>query len=135
MHRATCRFEIAYAHRLPAHSGQCRRLHGHNGIVEITLKSPGLDSAGMVADFGVIKAKAGAWLSENLDHKTILSKNDTLASALEKAGEPVFLIDGEPTAENLAALIFEEVSPLLAGVEEVRFAETSRNFASYKKND
>ena len=42
---------LPMSHRLPGHEGGCRFLHGHNYIVEVSVRSDVLDSMGMVMDF------------------------------------------------------------------------------------
>ena len=37
MYRVTKEIRFCYGHRLLNYSGECRHLHGHNGLAEITL--------------------------------------------------------------------------------------------------
>ena len=71
------------------------------------LRPPQLDAAGMVLDFSEIKRVISGWIDENLDHRMILDRTDPAVPALQKLGEPMYLMDGSPTAENIAKLIFE----------------------------
>ena len=55
------------AHRLNNFYGKCEALHGHNWKVEIFISADSLDEAGLVLDFGKIKAMPMNCLSE-IDH-------------------------------------------------------------------
>src|SRR5207302_7072501 len=48
---------FCYGHRLLNYSGKCRYLHGHNGLLEVTVKKKGLDRLGMVMDFSEIRSE------------------------------------------------------------------------------
>ena len=47
------------------------------------------------------------WLDANLDHRMVLHRDDPAVPVLEQLGEPMFLMDANPTAENIAKLIYE----------------------------
>src|ERR1700751_705704 len=106
MFRVTREIDFCYGHRLLNYEGKCRYLHGHNGRAVITLAAPSLDARGMVMDFSQIKRVVGAWIDANLDHRMILHKDDPALPVRKEQGEPVFLIDVNPTAENIAKLIY-----------------------------
>ena len=125
-------FEVSYAHRLLLHKGKCRFLHGHNALVEVALKARKTGTRGMVMDFGDIKLALKAWLDANMDHKTLLNKKDPLAAALKKQGENPVLLDGEPTAENMALLIFRAAQKLGLKPASVSVRETANSCAEYK---
>ena len=99
--------DFCYGHRLLNYEGKCRNLHGHNGRVVITMESSGLDERGMVLDFSEIKRVVSGWINESFDHRMILHHDDPVVPILEKLGEPLFLMDANPTAENIARLIYE----------------------------
>ncbi|MEE8451171.1 MAG: 6-carboxytetrahydropterin synthase [Thermoguttaceae bacterium] len=128
----TQELDFCYGHRLLNYSGKCRHLHGHNARVLITIEASQLDDQGMVLDFGDIKRVVHGWIDENLDHRMILSRDDPMVRVFQEMGEPLYLIDANPTAENLAKLIGE--TALAAGfpVVEVRFWETPRCHATYR---
>lgn len=131
MFRVTRQIDFCYGHRLLNYEGKCRHLHGHNGRVAITLETSGLDDRGMVLDFSDIKTVVSRWIDEHLDHRMILNRQDPVAALLEEAGEPLYLIDTNPTAENIARLIFEFTAAQGFPVVEVRFWETPRCCATY----
>ena len=131
MYRVAREIDFCYGHRLLNYDGKCKHLHGHNGRVIITMESPELDQRGMVLDFGEIKRLVSAWIEEHLDHRMILHREDPVADVLARMGEPLYLIDTNPTAENLARLIFEHARRQGLPVVEVKLWETPRCYASY----
>ena len=125
-------FTFCYGHRLLHHTGKCAHLHGHNGTVKIDLRHRQLNSQGMVADFIDIKNSIGEWIENTLDHRTILEERDPLANLLREQGEPVLILPVEPTAENLAKLIYEKAEKIGLPVCAVAFRETETCTAEYR---
>ena len=107
MFRVTREIDFCYGHRLLNYDGKCKYLHGHNGLAIITLESESLDDRGMVIDFSEIKRVVNQWIDDNLDHRMILQRADPMVPILREMNEPVYLIDTNPTAENIARLIHE----------------------------
>ena len=91
-----------------------------------------LDDIGMVADFSEVRDVVKSWVDENLDHRMILCRRDPLAPLLANAGEPVYLLDVNPTAENISKHISEQVQRLGLRVSEVRLWETPTSYATYR---
>jgi 6-pyruvoyltetrahydropterin/6-carboxytetrahydropterin synthase len=131
MFRVTREIDFCYGHRLLNYEGKCRHLHGHNGRAVITLEGQRLDSCGMLVDFGEIKSKVQLWIDEYLDHNMLLSKDDPLLPALRQHGERFFVMDCNPTAENIARLIFEHAREAGLPVAEVVLWETPHCFSTY----
>lgn len=131
MFRVTREFHFCYGHRLLNYDGKCKHLHGHNGRVVITVEAPELDPRGMVVDFTDIKRIVNRWIDENLDHRMILRRDDPAREALEKLGEPMYLIDVNPTAENIARLIFDYAKSQGIAIVDVRLWETPQCCATY----
>ena len=122
---------FCYDHRLLDYDGKCRHLHGHNGRAVITLAAAALDPLGMVVDFSRLKHVVGGWIDEHLDHKMLLHKDDPILPFLRQQGEPVFVLDVNPTAENIARLIFDYTAGQGFPVVEVKLWETDSCFATY----
>ncbi|MCA9247133.1 MAG: 6-carboxytetrahydropterin synthase [Planctomycetales bacterium] len=131
MFRVTREIDFCYGHRLLNYEGKCRHLHGHNGRAVITIEDEGLDHRGMVLDFSDIKNVVSRWIDENLDHRMILHRDDPAIAMLQELGEPLYLIDQNPTAENIAKLIFDVTANHGFPIVEVRLWETPRCFATY----
>jgi 6-pyruvoyltetrahydropterin/6-carboxytetrahydropterin synthase len=135
MFRVTREIRFCYGHRLLNYDGKCRHLHGHNGRAVITLEAEGLDERGMVLDFSQLKQVVGSWIDATLDHRMLLHRDDPAVPFLRQQCEPLFLLDVNPTAENLARLVFEYTASRGFPVVEVRLWETDDCFASYQKRD
>ncbi len=133
MFRVTREIEFCYGHRLLNYDGKCRHLHGHNGLAVIAIEGSRLDERGMVVDFSDIKSLVSTWIDEHLDHRMLLRRDDPVVPVLEKMGEPMYLLDENPTAENIAKLIFDQANMLAlpAPIVEVRLWETPKCFATY----
>lgn len=134
-----CRtFEFDAGHRVWGHESKCAHLHGHRYKAEVYLVAPGLDNLGRVLDFGVVKSLVGTWIDDNWDHNMILHPEDALAELIDPPpeidvdrtklfgqerviGETVqgfkepFIMPFRmnPTAENLARVLFFKVTELL----------------------
>jgi 6-pyruvoyltetrahydropterin/6-carboxytetrahydropterin synthase len=132
MFQVTRELRFCYGHRLLNYDGKCRHLHGHNGRALITLESHRLDPLGMVVDFSTIKKIVGGWIDGHLDHRMILHQDDPVLPHLLAQGEPVFLVDVNPTAENIAKLIYDYAAAQGFPVIEVRLWETEDSFAVYR---
>ena len=131
MYSVTKRIEFCYGHRLMDYDGVCQHPHGHNAVVEIHIEANSLDGRNMVADFGDIKLIVKGWIDQELDHKMILRKDDPLAAALEKMGEPVYLLESNPTAERIAQLICDKSREHGLPVSRVTVWETPTSWATY----
>ena len=134
MFRVTQEIEFCYGHRLLNYAGKCRHLHGHNGRAVITLAAPELDPRGMVMDFSRIKRVVGLWIDETLDHKMLLHEEDPVLPFLRQQGEPVYVMKVNPTAENIARLIYDYTAAQGFPVIEVRLWETDNCYATYEGN-
>ena len=132
MYSVTKVITFCYGHRLLHYQGKCRHLHGHNGAVEIELASAALDRLGMVRDFAEIKRTIQGWIDAELDHKMILCAEDPALPLLRSLREPLYVIPENPTAENLAKLIYGQVKRMGFPVTSVRLWETDSSFAVYQ---
>ncbi len=77
-------------------------MHGHNGRVEVHIEADKLDARGMVQDFSDIKEAVKNWIDETLDHRMLLRHDDPLLPLLKQHGELFYVMDENPTAENIA---------------------------------
>ncbi len=132
MFRVTQEIEFCYGHRLLNYAGKCRHLHGHNGKAVIVLEGAQLDDRGMLVDFSDIKKSVAGWIDNELDHRMILNSADPVVPILQAQHEPLHLIDSNPTAENIARLIFNYARSQNFPVVEVRLWETFKSYATYR---
>lgn len=131
MFRVTKEVHFCYGHRLLNYAGKCRHLHGHNGKAVVTLEAAALDALGMVVDFSAIKRVLGKWIDDALDHRLLLHADDPIIPELLRQGEPFVALSANPTAENIARLIFERAAGDGLPVVEVTLWETETSFATY----
>ena len=133
MFRVTKEIHFCYGHRLLNYAGKCRHLHGHNGKAVITLEAAALDRLGMVVDFSEIKRLLKTWIDETLDHKMLLHRDDPIIPELRRQGEAFVELDVNPTAENIAKLIYDRAAGHGLPVVEVTLWETENSFATYRR--
>ena len=132
MFRVSQEIEFCYGHRLLNYDGKCRYLHGHNGKAVIVLEGETLDHRGMLIDFSDIKKQIAGWIDANLDHRMILNSADPVVDYFKQQGEPMYLIDSNPTAENIAKLIYDSANAQKLPVVEVSLWETFKSYATYR---
>lgn len=128
--------EIHCGHRVYQHESKCKNLHGHSYVFHLKCESNELDNLGRVIDFSVIKQLVCSWLDDNWDHKLILWEDDPWFVALQAIDPNVVSLPYNPTAENLARYLVEEIGPQLfknypITLSEVTLEETSKCSASY----
>lgn len=118
----TRRIEFDAAHRILNHESKCKMLHGHRYILEATFVADNLDSLGRVIDFSEIRQILGAWIDNNFDHNTILSRDDkNLGEKISsETKQKIFYIDENPTAENIAKFLLEKICPKLFAGKNVQ---------------
>ena len=131
MYLVTKRIDFCYGHRLLDYDGVCKHPHGHNAIVEVDVRTDNLDSRNMVVDFSDIKRIVKGWIDRELDHKMILRHDDPLVKPLQALGEPVYIVDSNPTVEHIAKLIFDHAREAGIPVVTVRVWETPTSVAAY----
>ena len=133
MHRVSREISFCYGHRLLNYDGKCRYLHGHNARAVITLEGDQLDHRGMLVDFTDLKRVVGTWIDQTLDHKMLLHRDDPALPLLRQLNEPVVVLDVNPTAENIARLIFDHAAADGFPVVEVQLWETDSCYAAYSR--
>ena len=83
---------FAAAHQLKMVAKKCENLHGHNWKVEVCLTGEALNEAGVLMDFGEIKAHVKA-IMDTLDHKFL--------------NELDYFNNDTPSSENIARYVAE----------------------------
>ena len=95
--------------------------HGHNYVLEVTVKGVPDPATGYVIDLGVLKQVLDEAVLTPCDHRNL---NE----------EVPFLRGINPTTENLVIVFWERIAARLPAGELacVRLFETPRNFAEYR---
>lgn len=98
--------------------------HGHNYGLEVTVEGEIDEATGMVLDLRVLHEVLQAVILDKVDHRNLNTEVD-------------FLHGLQPTTENLARRIFEQLQPALptGRVVNVRVQETDKNSAEYGRLD
>ena len=131
MYSVTKKIEFCYGHRLLDYDGICKHPHGHNAIAEIEVRTDSLDPRNMVCDFSDINRVVKGWIDKNLDHQKNLRGDDPLVEPLKALGEPVYIVDSNPTVEQIAKIIFDYTRGQGFHVVRVTVWETPSSFASF----
>lgn len=108
------RFRFEAAHRLPRYDGPCFHLHGHSYELHVTLEMPVDPESGMTLDFFKLEEVVRDRVLSRLDHKNV---NDTLDN---------------PTAENIAIWIWNELKPVFPAMIEIELHETPDSSVTYR---
>lgn len=139
MYRISKEFSFSMGHRLSCHEGLCKNFHGHNYKVVVGLKSKTLNPNGMVMDFGDLKAIAENYF-KNFDHAMMIHKSDANAYMKLQTAMPflkVLVVDYEPTAENMAQVMFDYFSEEIkkyagnVNIDFITIYETDKSQATY----
>jgi len=94
------------AHRLLNYDGLCSHIHGHSFRALFTYECSILNKDGMAIDFNTIKNKIQKWVDEYWDHAFMLNSKDPLVKILSKYEDRIWIMQGNPTAENMANFLF-----------------------------
>ena len=135
MYSVTKKIEFCYGHRLLDYDGMCKHPHGHNAVAEVEIQADSLDARNMVADFGEIKRVVKGWVDRELDHRMILRHDDPLVPCLQSLGEPVYLLESNPTVERIARLVYDISREQGLPVVRVTVWETPTSWATYSEKD
>lgn len=139
----TRKLEFDAGHRISTHDSQCRHLHGHRYVIEITLSGniisdEGVAEQGMVMDFSKVKQIAKAVLVDQWDHAFLVYSGDTLVFNFLQSlpDHKTVVLNVQPTAENLALLAFDTLKEAYQDtygnhlqLEKVRLFETPNCWA------
>ena len=120
MYEVTVRDKFAAAHHLSGdiYSEKCKRVHGHEWKVTVTVSSPKLDANGMVVDMGRIKK-----VIREFDHTYL---NDDFPGVFYP----------NPTAEVIARVIAKRIEGELGvTVEMVEVEESEGNIVRWIRDE
>ena len=110
-------FSFSAAHQLHGlpETHPCSRLHGHNYIVKVHLKSEQLSETGFVRDYNELEI-VKKYIDEVLDHRNL---NDIMAPL-------------NSSAENLAKLILDKFKDEIPELYAIEVCETPKTSAIYE---
>lgn len=139
----TTRLEFDSGHRIPNHKSQCRNLHGHRYVLEITLSGniitqENVSENGMVMDFSDVKSIAKESVVNVWDHAFLVYQHDTevLNFLNSLPNHKTVIFPTVPTAENMAMEAFRILKSKYQDtygnhlkLEKVRLYETPNSWA------
>lgn len=116
MYKISKQFAFSASHILEGlpENHPCSRLHGHNYIITLHLKSAALNAAGFVRDYRELD-KIKKYIDDTLDHRHL---NDILPF--------------NPTAENMAKYLFDLFKADIPELYAVEVSETPKTTAIYE---
>ena len=134
-------------HRVLNHRSVCKGLHGHRYMAEICVEGElvlesGSSEEGMVIDFADIKKVALKFIQEELDHAFMVwDKDEELLEFFNKSkGHKPVIVPFTPTAENVAAYIFQQLQDKFTDVfktglrlQSVKLWETPSSYAMHEE--
>ena len=133
-------------HRVLNHRSVCKGLHGHRYKAEICVEGDLVEKKdaseeGMVIDFADIKKTAQKFIQEELDHAFMVWEKDIelLEFFKNSKGHKPVIVPFTPTAENVAAYIFNELKDEFTDVfktglhlQSVKLWETPSSYALFE---
>lgn len=145
--RKKYKFENAHVVR-NCYSDRCKySVHGHSYIVEVFLEANGLDNAGMILDFGVLKNEVGDFI-DSFDHAVCIWKedNDQYVKFMQENSDRHITMPVSPSAENLSYLMYVFIRTILynthldngediISLKSVRVHETATGYAETYGSD
>lgn len=117
MYKISKEFSFSAAHSLHGlpDDHPCSRLHGHNYVVTVHLRSKELNAHGFVRDYTELKI-VKQFIDTRLDHRNL---NDIMAPL-------------NSSAENLAKMLFDEFKHRIPELYAVEVSETPKTSAIYE---
>ena len=115
MYKIRKEFSFSASHQLNGlpEDHPCSRLHGHNYVVTVELKSVGLNEIGFIRDYRALEP-IKKFIDSHFDHQHL--------------NEQMLL---NPTAENIAAYLFDMFKPMYPELCAVEVSETPKTNAVY----
>ncbi len=119
MYKITVESGFSAAHSLSEYGGDCENIHGHNFKVHVTASFRELSREGMGIDFRELKKITREVLSK-LDHRDL--------------GNVEYFKEVNPTSENIAKYVYDEVKKKDIPVHRVTVFETDKYRVSYTED-
>lgn len=132
-------YKFYAAHRNETLPDKCSNIHGHRYGLRIHFE---VERDGDISTlFGDFDAKIEPWLKEFYDHGMLINSADplheTLQQHMERTGEKLKLkvIQGPTSVENLAWVMFSEITAMGFRLDRIEIQETDTSTISYTRND
>lgn len=132
-------YKFYAAHRNETLRDKCSNIHGHRYGLRIHFE---VEREGDISTlFGDFDAKVEPWLKQNYDHGMLINRNDALYETLqqhcERTGEAFRLkvIDGPTSVENLAWVMFTEITEMGFRLSCIEVQETDTSTLMYTRED
>ena len=143
--RITKEFTFEMAHALWNYDGACKNIHGHSYKLFVTIlgspiKEKDNTKFGMIMDFKDLKSIVNKNVAEILDHSLVVYKEaegEGLES-VKKMYEKVFVLEFQPTCENLIIYIANIIIPELPHgltLHSLKLYETATSYAEWYASD
>ena len=132
------RFEAG--HRLArGYPGNYQHIHGHSYVVTVLMElraNRKLNKYGFVKDYNEFKPLK-KWIDDNWDHAFLVaSEDEPMLAFLEANKQRHFVFEDNPSAENIAKLLYHKAAELLdddfSYVSGVKIKETATSEAVYE---
>ncbi len=107
-------FGFCAAHQLPESNQRCKRRHGHNYKLRVTLTGKPDPKTGMIIDFYSLQEIVEEHVLSLLDHRDL---NEILEN---------------PTAELIVGWIWNRLAPKLPGLHELTLWEVDDCFVTFR---
>jgi 6-pyruvoyltetrahydropterin/6-carboxytetrahydropterin synthase len=142
-------FRVEGSHRvINCSTDRCKKsFHGHQYIIELFLTADGLDNAGMICDFGLLKKNVGAFI-DSFDHCHVLWDQDDqeCRDFFKHHNERWIELNINPSCECLSMLLGFYIQSILRATEfnngecnvrvaSVRVHETATGYAESYPED
>ncbi len=132
-------FHFEMAHAIYGYTGACKNIHGHSYELHVTVsageeKQDYIPSPGFIIDFKEIKKIVTTGVVEIFDHKLVLSQDFLTKFPLALSPENLFVMNTEPTVENLLIFIHRRLSatlPSAVRLSELMLYETKNSYAKW----
>lgn len=132
-------YKFYAAHRNEQLRDKCSNIHGHRYGVKCFFQ---VERSGSISTlFGDFDAKVEPLLKEQYDHGMLINVHDplyqTLQEHMQRTGEKLRLklFDGPTSVENLAFVLFSEITALGFRLERLEIQETDTSIISYTRAD
>ncbi len=143
--RLSKEFRFEMAHALWNYNGPCKNIHGHSYKLMVTIigepiNDPGNPLNGMLMDFSDLKQIVKKNIIEVFDHALVVYKSSpsSFMKNVEQMFEKYYLLDYQPTCENLVNDFARRITPFLpvhVRLHSLYLQETASSSAEWHYSD